>query len=191
MTRSPQAPADEYFGALHMSAIAIRMRIDVLGRRYNERTASDDDLMHDAADVDTALKAWLARYPNDTWAAPTSFHLAELYQDVQTPAARRKARDAFAYVGSHYATSKYGHLARLRLARGFPPLHDESPIVATPAPGGAGSATPNASALPLASAVPSASALPGPHASSTASPATAQPSAPPSPGKRLPSSKPT
>jgi hypothetical protein len=138
---SSEAPADEYFGPLHLSAIAIRMRIDVLGRRYSARTESDDNLVHDAGDVETALKLWNQRYPNDVWAAPTAYHLAQLYQEIQTATARARARAAFAYVASAYPTSKFGHVTRLRLAQGFPPLHAESPVVASPGPSVAASPT--------------------------------------------------
>lgn len=163
---SAQAPADEYFGALHMSAIGIRMRIDVLGRRYHARTESDDDLIHDAGDVASALKVWNQRYPNDTWAAPTAYHLAQLYEEVQTTDARSLARSAFAYVASAYPTSKFAHLARLRVAQGFPPLHGESPVVASPSP----SLTPKAEPAGSPTTIPV-----------TASPAAAGASSAPSP----------
>ena len=74
------APADEDFGPLRMSGLAILMRIDVLGRRYHARLESDDDSLHDAGDVETALHLWSGRYPHDTWLAPTAFHLAQLFQ---------------------------------------------------------------------------------------------------------------
>jgi GNAT superfamily N-acetyltransferase len=161
-----QAPADEYFGRLHMSAIGIRMRIDVLGRRYHARTESDDDLIHDAGDVSGALRIWNQRYPDDTWAAPTAYHLAQLYAELQTTEARSLARIAFAYVASTYPTSKFAHFSRVRLAQGFAPLHDESPVVASPSP--------NGSALPQPAVNPS----PAP---SAASPAPASPPSGPSP----------
>lgn len=162
---SSQAPADEYFGRLHMSAIGIRMRIDVLGRRYSARSESDDDLIHDAGDVASALRIWNQRYPSDVWAAPTAYHLAQLYEELQTTQARALARSAFGYVSSAYPKSKFGHFARLRLAQSFPPLHDESPVVATPGP--------NASAMPQPGGTPATAV--------TASPAAASPPSVPSP----------
>lgn len=170
------APADQYFGPLKMSAIAIRTRIDALGRRYLARTESDADLLHDAANIEVSMNAWRERYPNDTWLAPTAFHLGELYQEIQTPVARARARATFRFVGETYAKTPQGHLARLRLVQGFPPLHDESPVVATPVP-----VTPSASSSPPvvpvsgttpAAPVPGASPTPGasPPASPGASP---------------------
>ncbi|MBD5654812.1 MAG: hypothetical protein IAI50_06475 [Candidatus Eremiobacteraeota bacterium] len=156
-----QAPADEYFGPLRISAIGIRMRIDVLGRRYTARTENDGDLVHDAGDVETALKIWNERYPRDTWAAPTAYHLAQLYQEIQTTDARARARAALTYVASTYPDSKFAHFARLRLAQGVPALHDESPVMPTAAPGAstAPASVASPSTLP-ATAAPNASNVP-------------------------------
>ncbi len=154
------APADEYFGAQKMSAIGIRMRIDKLGRRYHARTISDADLLHDAAIAEAALRAWGDKYPRDPWLAPTAFHLEQLDQTVQSTAARAQATDLLRYIAHDFAKTKYGHLSRLRLAQGFPPLHAESIVVATP--------------NPYASAAP---ATPGPATATGApTPATASPS---------------
>ena len=153
------APADEYFGPLRMSGLAIRMRIDVLGRRYHARSESDDDLLHDAGDVETALHLWSGRYPHDTWLAPTAFHLAQLYAVIQTPVARARASAAFRFVDASFGATHDAHLARLRIAQGFPALHVESPLA---------SPTPGTSPLPDASAPVAGSPAPGP--STTASP---------------------
>jgi len=153
------APADEYFGPLRMSGLAIRMRIDVLGRRYHARTESDDDLLHDAGDVETALHLWFGRYPRDTWLSPTAFHLAQLYAVIQTPVARARASAAFRFVDASFGATHDAHLARLRIAQGFPALHVESPLA---------SPTPGTSPLPDASAPVAGSPAPGP--STTASP---------------------
>ena len=153
------APADEYFGPLRMSGLAIRMRIDVLGRRYHARTESDDDLLHDAGDVETALHLWFGRYPHDTWLSPTAFHLAQLYAVIQTPVARARASAAFRFVDASFGATHDAHLARLRIAQGFPALHVESPLA---------SPTPGTSPLPDASAPVAGSPAPAP--STTASP---------------------
>ncbi len=154
------APADEYFGAQNMSAIGIRMRVDKLGRRYHARTISDADLLHDAAIAESALRAWAAKYPRDPWLAPTSFHLEQLDQTVQSAAARVQATALLKYIAQQYGKTRYGHLSRLRLAQGFPPLHDESVVVATPNP--YASAVPSgAPALVSPAPAPSASAAPG------------------------------
>ena len=164
------APADEYFGPLRMSGLAIRMRIDVLGRRYHARSESEDDLLHDAGDVETALHLWFGRYPHDTWLSPTAFHLAQLYAVIQTPVARARASAAFRFVDASFGATHDAHLARLRIAQGFPALHVESPLA---------SPTPGTSPLPDASAPVAGSPAPGP--STTASP---PPTPSPSPSPR-------
>lgn len=172
------APADEYFGRLRMSALAIRMRIGVLGRRYQARTASDDDLLHDAGDLETAMHLWHDRYPSDTWLPPTAFHLAQLYAEIQTPAARSRALATFRYVGETFPRARDAHLARARVAQGFGPFHDESPVVASvspspsPAASGSGGPTVTPSTSPVATSTPAAkgsapSASAAPVASST------------------------
>ena len=41
VSKSPDAPADEYFGPFKYSAISVRMKINALGRSYHERWADD------------------------------------------------------------------------------------------------------------------------------------------------------
>jgi len=178
------APADEYFGPLRMSGLAIRMRIDVLGRRYHARTESDDDLLHDAGDVETALHLWFGRYPHDTWLSPTAFHLAQLYAVIQTPAARARATAAFRFVDASFGATHDAHLARLRIAQGFPALHVESPL-ASPTPGTSplpDASSPAVVASPATSDAPVAGS-PAPAPSTTASVAP-PPSRSPSPSSR-------
>ena len=182
------APADEYFGPLRMSALAIRMRIDVLGRRYHARSESDMDLLHDAGNLETALQIWAERYPHDTWLAPTAFHLAQLYAVIQSPIARGRATSAFRYVADTFGATYDGHLARLRIAQGFPALHDESPLLVTPAPDTAspiGAPTPSVITSPATSATPLAgSPIPAPSVTANPLPSSSSSSPSPSPSPR-------
>ncbi len=202
---SPDAPADESFGPFKYTAISVRTKIDALGRSYNARWADDASLVHDAGLVESSYRVWAQRYPKDRWLAPTAFHLAQLYAEIQTPDARAHALATFKYVAQTFPKSKEGHLARLRLAQGLPQLHAESAVSPTPAPYGSPAASPAASAEPGSSAAPSTSAVPtassapaaGPsNAAATASPAAhaspASPSAAPStaPAVRAPSAAP-
>ena len=68
-----KAPADQYFGQLKMSILGLRHQIDVLGKRYDERTISDGDLMHDAGFIQDAIDRWRVTYPHDPWLPLTSF----------------------------------------------------------------------------------------------------------------------
>jgi len=176
---SADAPADEYFGAFKYSAISVRMKINALGRSYQERWAGDASIVHDALLVESSYRAWAAKYPKDRWLAPTAYHLAQLYQDVQTQDARNHARAMYEFLVKNYPASKEAHLARQRLSQGFPALHGESPVSPTPSPYGPASPVPGAS--------PAASS--GPSAVPSAGPATV-PSAAPSSGMAVPKPSP-
>jgi len=161
-----KAPADQYFGQLKMSILGLRHRIDALGKRYDDRTISDADLVHDARFIEDGIEHWRLEYPRDPWLPLTSFHLAQLYAEVQTDAARARAKSMFAYTATYFPKSKQAHLSRERLAHGFPPFHSESPLASasmtpageTPAPvaSPAGSASPSASLSPVPSPAPPA-----------------------------------
>jgi outer membrane biosynthesis protein TonB len=108
---------------------------------------------------------WAQRYPKDKWLAPTAFHLAQLYQNVQTQEARSHALAMFQYVAKTFPGTKEGHLARLRLRQGMPPLHPESPVSPTPnpyAPTPTPTPEPTASPSPTPSPTPTASPSPTP-----------------------------
>jgi hypothetical protein len=163
---SEQAPADEYFGPFKYSAISVRTKIDELGRAYNERWEDDASIVHDAGLVESSLRVWAQRYPKDKWLAPAAYHLAQLYQEVQTQSARNHARAMYQFVAQNFPTTKEAHVARLRLQQGFPALHDEPAVSPTPSPYGpkeqpseAPSAAPSVTAPP-----PSAAPEPSPSA---------------------------
>ncbi len=167
------APADEYFGPFKYSALSTRTKIDALARSYRERWTDDASIVHDALMVQSSLEAWAQRYPKDRWLAPTAFHLAQLYMNVQTTDARDHARSMFAYVAKTFPNTKEAHAARLRLRQGFPALHPESPVSATPSPYGP---------RPWASGMPEPAGSPAPGATGVPSPAASTaPVAPPPP----------
>ena len=163
---SADAPADESFGPFKYTAISTRTKIDALGRSYSARWADDASLVHDAGLVESSFRVWAQRYPKDRWLAPTAFHLAQLYQEIQTPDAQARAAAMFQYVAKTFPSTKEGHLARLRLAQGPALLHAESAVSPTPAPYGSPAASPAPSDAPAApgpvgpSAPPAAPAIP-------------------------------
>jgi hypothetical protein len=163
------APADEYFGRFKYSALSVRTKIDELARAYASRWADDASIVHDAGLVEDGLHAWVRRYPSDPWAPSAALHLAELYARVQSPSARAHAIAAFRYVAATFPRSVQGHLARLRLAQGFPPLQPESPVDATPYPYLA-RPSPTPVASPLATESPTPVPFASPPASATPSP---------------------
>ena len=175
---STDAPADEYFGPFKYSALSVRSKITALGRSYRERWADDASIVHDAGLVESSFRVWAQKYPKDRWLAPTAYHLAQLYQELQTGDARAHARAMYEFLAKNYPSSKEAHSARLRLQQGFPTLHPESPVSPTPNPyaSAAPSAEPSTSAAPA-----SPSAAPAPSASPGSAPASAAPSASPKP----------
>jgi len=159
------APADEYFGPFKYSALSVRTKIDALARSYNERWQDDASLVHDALMVESSYRVWAQRYPRDKWLAPTAYHLAQLYQEVQTPDARAHALAMYQYVAKAFPASKEAHNARLRLRQGLPPLHPESPVSPTPnpyAPTPTPTAEPTATPSPTPTATPTATPSPTP-----------------------------
>ena len=159
------APADEYFGPFKYSALSLRTKINALGRSYNERWQDDASLVHDALMLESSYRAWAQRYPKDRWLVPTAFHLAQFYQEVQTPDARAHAIAMYQYVAKTFPASKEAHLARLRLGQGLPPLHAESPVSPTPnpyAPTPTPTPEPTATPSPTPSATPTATPTPTP-----------------------------
>jgi hypothetical protein len=180
VAKSTDAPADEYFGPFKYSAISVRTKITALGRSYRERWADDASIVHDAQLLESSLRVWAQRYPKDVWLAPTAYHLAQLYQEVQTEDAHNHARAVYEYLAKTFPSSKEAHYARLRLRQGIPALHAESPVSPTPNPytSTAPSASPEtgATAAPSASASPAAAGSPAAAASRTPAPASTRPS---------------
>jgi hypothetical protein len=155
---SGSAPADEYFGRFKYSAISVRTKIDALARAYDSRWEDDASILHDAGLVEDSLRAWVGRYPQDPWAPAAALHLAELYARVQTKTARERAIAAYRYVAQTFPHASQAHLARLRLAQGFPALHAESALRPTPSPYAPRDTPAPASPLP-ASSVPAAAPM--------------------------------
>ena len=167
---SGNAPADEYFGPFKYSAISVRTKIGALGRAYDQRWENDDSIVHDAGMLESSLHVWAQRYPNDSWLAPTAYHLAQLYQKVQTQVARDHARATYQFLAQTFPKSKEAHFARLRLQQGFPPLHPETPVSPTPNP-----YAPAASSTPSAEPSSTSSAPPASPAATATAPGTSSP----------------
>lgn len=162
---SENAPADESFGPFKYTAISVRTKIDFLGRSYRERWADDNSILHDAGLVESSLRVWAQRYPRDHWLAPTAFHLAQLYQELQPAEARNRARAMYAFVVANYPSSREAHLARSRLDNGLPPVPDAPPVSPTPnpyAPTPTPSPTPTPTPEPTATPTPVPTATPSP-----------------------------
>lgn len=156
------APADEYFGVLQMSPLGIRSQISTLERNFNWRTMTDEQIIHDAEFAEAALQKWQQKYPRDPWLPSAAYHLEQLYEMVQTEDARRHATRVLHYVVQHWPKTKQGTLSKQKLAKGFPPLHEEPPMRPTFTPVPAATPTPSPSPEPTATPTPSPSPTPTP-----------------------------
>ena len=161
------APADQYFGPQKMSAIEVRTRIDKAARNFDQRWQDDAGIFHDAQLVQQSLEAWAKAYPNDSWLAPTAFHLAQLYQKLHVDAARSAALAEYKFVAQNFPKTSQAHASRVRLQQGLPPLADETPVSPTPNPYAAASAAPSPPATTQTATQPSA---PPPSAAPSATP---------------------
>jgi hypothetical protein len=162
------APADRTFGPFKYTPISTRTKIGALGRAYRERWADDASILHDAVLVESSLRAWAQQYPRDRWLAPTAYHLAQLYQELQTNEARAKAREMYDYLAKTFPASKEAHRARARLQAGFPPLQIEPAVSPTPNPYAPATPTPTPTATPTPE--PTATPTPAPTPTPTPTP---------------------
>jgi len=153
---SDDAPADQYFGRLRMSALRIRYEIAQLKSRYDNHKLLPENASHLAGLTEEAYYDWAGRYPKDGWLASTGLNLAHLYEDLPGGSARNAAAKALTFVGSHFANTRYSKQAAAELNRGIPIKPDPLWAVkmrATPSPSPLPS--PNASASPRATSTPS------------------------------------
>lgn len=145
-----------------MSPLGIRLQTGVLERNFGWRTMTDDEIIHDGELVENALRAWQQKYPRDPWLPSAAYHLEQVYELVQTQSARSHATRMLHYVIQYWPKTKQASLSKQRLAKGFPPLHDEPPMRATPTPVPTVSPTPSPSPEPTETPTPSPSPTPTP-----------------------------
>jgi len=158
---SNDAPADQYFGRLKVSALRVRYEIMQLRPRYETHTLLPEQAAH-LLDLDEdAFYAWAAAYPKDSWLASTGFMLAKLYAELPGTAARDDAVRAYTYVKTHFPSTSYGKQSAAALHHGVAVAAD--PAWAAAMRAAAVTPSPSASPAPSPSAAPSASG--GPSAS--------------------------
>lgn len=159
---SDLAPADEYFGHLHLSPLGIRHTIFSLKYDLHRGRRKPDAIEHDALEVQDALQDWSVRYPRDSWIPAALWNLAVLYEelpgsDAQTHAVAvlQKLRDQ--YAGTDFATNAQRDLSRGIGVRpwprwaGAPPAPGSPPASGSPAPSPLSSPTSTPSATDEAS----------------------------------------
>jgi hypothetical protein len=165
---STNAPLDQYFGRLKMSAVRIRYEIMQLRPRYETHKLLPEETQH-LLDLDAnAFYAWAAAYPKDSWLASTGYMLGNLYAELPGTAARDSAVKAYTFVKTRFPKTTYAKESVALLHRGVPVRPDpawaaamRASRAATAAPSPAGTSAPVASASPVpaaSSVTPSAQA---------------------------------
>ena len=185
---STQAPADQYFGRLKLSYIAINNTLTDARAHAGPYTV-DPDIINKVALAESAFLDWKSKYPKDSQIPRTTFLLAQVYLKIWTTQAQDKAGNYLIQLRDQYPATYFGKTTKADLAKGFTKhvLIAGGPCL--PAPG----ATPTpAPKLPTASAqkkinvqvisAPCVPATPSPSPSPSPTPVTAPaPSSSPSP----------
>jgi len=162
---SSNAPADQYFGQLKVSALRIRYEIMQVRPRYETHKLLPEEASHLLVLNEDAFYKWAAAYPKDAWLASTGYLLAQLFAELPGNDARNRAIRAFTYVKVHFPNTTYGKESATALKKGIAVRPDPDWAVAMRA----ARQTPSPSPSTSPSVSPSTSPSPGP--SSSASPA--------------------
>jgi hypothetical protein len=167
---STNAPLDQYFGKLKMSAVRIRYEIMQLRPRYETHKLLPEETEH-LLDLDAnAFYAWAAAYPKDNWLASTGYMLGNLYAELPGTAARDAAVQAYTFVKTRFPKTTYAKQSVALLHRGIPVRPDPAWAVAMRASrAAAASPAPSGTAGPAMSASPAMPASPAPSATLTPS----------------------
>ena len=175
---SSDAPADQYFGQLKVSALRIRYEIMQLRPRYETHKLLPEEAAHLLVLDENAFYAWSSAYPKDAWLASTGYMMAQLFAELPGTDARDRAVRAYTYVKTHFPTTSYGKESAAALHKGVAVRPDPAWAVAMRAE----RATPPPTATPAPSETPSAA----PSSPAPASPASASPSPSASPARGKP-----
>jgi len=160
---STNAPGDEYFGRLKMSALRVRYETMQLKSRYEGHRLLPEQTEHLLLLTENSFDQWAARYPKDRWLASTGFLIASLYAELPGSVAREHAVMLYVFVKSHFPDSSYAASSRAALHRGVPTKAD--PSWAKEMRAASPSASPAASPSAVPSAAPSASPSAAPRGS--------------------------
>ena len=135
---SDLAPADEYFGHLHLSPLGIRHTIFSLKYDLHKGRRKPDAIEHDALEVQDALQDWSVRYPRDSWIPAALWNLAVLYEELPGSDAQTHAVAVLQKLRDQYAGTDFAANAQRDLARGIGvrpwPHWAGTPPAASPAP---------------------------------------------------------
>jgi hypothetical protein len=107
------APADRYFGQLHMSILGVRNSLADLSARVNAHPEDAAHVYDKALMVDDALHDWAEKFPHDPWLPKFAHALAGLYKQIDTEEARIRKNDTVDWLIATYPQSEFARLPRL------------------------------------------------------------------------------
>jgi len=98
------APADEYFGPLAMSILGIRNAIkDTAARLDLDSSADPEAALRHLALIETSVRDWETKYPQDAWLPRTVLALHHVYARIHTEDGRQHATVAASWLMTKYA----------------------------------------------------------------------------------------
>lgn len=164
------APADQYFGRLQMSALRVRYETMQLRRRYETHQLLPEQTEHLLLLTEDAFDQWARLYPKDRWLASTGVEMAGLYAELPGKTAQQHALNLYSYVKSHFPATAYAHASRVALHRGVRVRNDPPWAQSARAPSPAPSRGVTAAPSPASSAAPSPRSTAAPSPAVTATP---------------------
>ena len=106
------APADRYFGRLHMSILGIGNSLRDLVTLADSHPADPRSIYDKALLVEDALMNWAGQFPRDPWIPKLALGLAQLYGKLDIEAARTRRSIMLDWLSKTYPQSPYAQLPR-------------------------------------------------------------------------------
>ncbi|HEY0797915.1 MAG TPA: hypothetical protein VGD50_02135 [Candidatus Baltobacteraceae bacterium] len=104
------APADEYFGPMHMSPIEITNRI-------NDAERLEAPPMSLLLLTQAAIEDWTRQYPDDTWIPQREYRMARLFGQIGDDQAQQMAAWCHTFLQQHFPGNRYTLRADAELGR--------------------------------------------------------------------------
>lgn len=116
---SDLAPADEYFGRMHLSVVRIHHQVFALKDELHHGRARPDAIQHETDQIDDAYLDWANRFPKDRWLPRMGWELATLYEELPGGDARVRAIALLDFLRDHFRSSSFADASQRELARGI------------------------------------------------------------------------
>ncbi len=111
-TTANLAPADRYFGRLHMSILGIRNSLKDLAALADTHPEQAEHIFDKAVLVEDSLMNWASQFPLDPWIPKFTFSLAQLYGKLDMDEARNRRLLMLDWLSGTYPESQYAQLPR-------------------------------------------------------------------------------